>query len=159
MSKVSGSMSEKQPLDLKLGSWGEQQLIRFLNNLEENKDDKFQLFKYRYKTYDLRNSKITGEVKTRRVNSYTYDTTIVGFNKVKECIKEYNENGGRLLKIWRFYFIFKDGVYFWDFKKPDEDYIVDIGGRTDRGIDERKDYCYIDCQKLTLLTTQIKSFS
>jgi len=74
------------------------------------------------------------EVKSRNCNSYTYNTTMIGYNKIEE-IK-------RLNCECYFIFMFQDGNYYYKYNS-DNDFIICDGGRCDRGKKEIKKYCYI----------------
>lgn len=143
--------------DKKLGNSGEQKVLNYLNNLKENENNQYKLFKYQYNTFDLRNKDIIAEVKTRRCKHDTYPTTMIGHNKIKEAINNHDNF------TYDFFFVFSDGLYKWRFwDKDDEEsasYSIGNGGRTDRGYNEIKKYCYIDINHLELVSTEIKSFS
>ena len=151
------STQTKWKSDKQLGNYGERKVLNYLNGLDEYKDNQFKLFKYRYNTFDLRNSDIIAEVKTRRCKHDTYPTTMIGHNKIKEAIANHDNF------TYDFFFVFSDGLYRWRFwDKSEEDsqcYSIGKGGRTDRGYNEIKEYCYIDINHLELITTKIKSFS
>ena len=143
--------------DKKLGNYGEQKVLEYLNNLKENENNQYKLFKYRYNTFDLRNKDVIAEVKTRRCKHNQYPTTMIGHNKIKAAI-ENHENF-----TYDFFFVFSDGLYKWRFwGKDDEEsmcYTIGNGGRLDRGYNEIKKYAYINIEHLELVTTEIKSFS
>ena len=85
------------------------------------------------------------ELKTRRVNVNSYNTTMIGLNKIKfiQSRPEYNA-----------YFVFKfnEGVYY---IKYDNDlfkkFMTKVSGRTDRGKNEFSPYIYIPVNLLTKL--------
>ena len=137
--------------DLLLGNYFERLLLKYLNEQPEYLEDQFSLSKYQYSIFDIKNSKITGELKTRRVTHNRYPDTMIGQNKIVRA-----SNDASATK-YRFYFIFTDGLYFWDFNH--EQYTSRKGGRTDRGKNEIKDYCFINKEYLTIITAEVKSIS
>lgn len=84
------------------------------------------------------------ELKSRRCAHDKYEDTMVSMNKI-----EYASHTERPVY---FCFSFTDGIYFWQYNKEDlENGNVEIrkGGRTDRGVDEIKDYAFIKNKILT----------
>jgi len=78
------------------------------------------------------------ELKSRRCNHDKYPDTMIGLNKINYC--------AHTTRPVYFCFSFEDGLYYWRYNKLDIDYgnvTIRKGGRTDRGIDETKDYAYI----------------
>lgn len=83
------------------------------------------------------------ELKSRRCDHNKYPDTMIGKNKL-----DYAEHTKRPVY---FVFAFNDGLYYWKYNKEDlSNGNVEIrkGGRTDRGMDEIKDYAYIKCEIL-----------
>ena len=81
------------------------------------------------------------EVKSRRNNYNKYPTTMIGYNKIK-WIKNNN------IKDVYFIFVFEDGNYYYKYN-PEDKFETSIGGRWDRGKEEKKLYYYIPINKLT----------
>ena len=133
--------------DKVLGTAKENELVAYLNN---HTDDIYHLYKNKNSVYDFMNGEYICELKTRRNNKDAYPDTMVGYNKIKEA-----EEDVSVFK-YRFYFIFTDGTYYWDFVR--DNYRISMGGRRDRGRPEFKEYAYIDVSQLTLLTTEINSY-
>jgi hypothetical protein len=133
--------------DRQLGLSSELKLIEFLN--KEN-EDPFIKYENRFSLFDIYNSTTIAEIKTRRNRYMKYPSTMVGYNKVKVAEKDPS-------KLYRFYFIFTDGTYYWDYKEGD--YEIRKAGRKDRGVGEYKDYCFIPINKLFLLSTAVQSVS
>lgn len=75
------------------------------------------------------------EIKSRNCNKDTYDTTMIGYNKIIEIKKL----GCKCIFIFMFY----DGNYYYEFDENDKRLIISDGGRKDRGRIEIKKYCYI----------------
>ena len=132
--------------DYSMGSKVEKNLVAFLNQDGAN----YSLYKNEFSTYDFTNGEYICEVKSRRNCYKKYPSTMVGYNKIQ--VAESNSQNK-----YRFYFVFTDGTYYWDFVK--DQYEVNIGGRSDRGRPEYKPYAYINIENLTLFTTEIKSIS
>jgi|DEB0MinimDraft_10_1074344.scaffolds.fasta_scaffold07724_3 hypothetical protein len=130
--------------DYEKGISNEDRVLEFLN---KDNNDKFFKCSKNYE-FDFMNLEYTIELKSRNNNYNTYPSTMCGYNKLK--IAEENPD-----KKYKFLFLFKDGLYEWDFKK--DEYIVKKGGRKDRGKFEYKDYAYIEINKLKLLSDDIKS--
>jgi len=87
-----------------------------------------------YHFFDLYDGKCYYEVKSRNCNVNKYDTTIVGYNKIKfartcgkDCI---------------FIFSFTDGIYYYKYNDKDN-FDVKVCGRSDRGTNEYNMYMYI----------------
>ena len=130
--------------DYEKGISNEDRVLEFLN---KDNDNKFFKCSKNYE-FDFMNLEYTIELKSRNNNYNTYPSTMCGYNKLK--IAEENPD-----KKYKFLFLFKDGLYEWDFKK--DEYTVKKGGRKDRGKFEYKDYAYIEINKLKLLSDDIKS--
>lgn len=135
--------------DLLLGNYFERLLVNYLNT--QYPDDPFELAPYKYSVFDIKNSEITGELKTRRCSHDRYPDTMIGQNKIVRAENDKSDT------IYRFFFIFTDGLYCWDFNK--NEYTTRKGGRTDRGKNEIKDYCFIKTEYLTLISAEVKSVS
>ena len=119
----------------------EENLVNYLN--QPPNENPYALYQEKYSPFDFFNGEYICEVKSRSNTHNQYWTTMVGYNKVK--IAEESNNFK-----YRFYFVFTDGTYFWDFKEGE--YKVNRGG-----IQENKQYAFIPIDKLKLLTTEIKS--
>ena len=135
-------MTTKQR-DLELGKKGEEDVLPLL--LE--KIDKYLCKTSQYAAMDFISPKSYVEVKTRNCSHDFYDTQMMGVNKInfasKSCRQCY------------FVFNFADGVFYWKFNKDDienGDVYYEMGGRCDRGRDERKMYAYIKNNLLVRLS-------
>tara|TARA_R100000664_G_C2759126_1_gene148585 strand:- start:1368 stop:1847 length:480 start_codon:yes stop_codon:yes gene_type:complete len=135
-------------------TFGTQNEIKFLNylNTELYPNDKFSMFKNQHSTMDFINSKIIAELKSRRNKYDAYPDTMVGQNKIEQAEASYKLNKD---KKYKFYFLFTDGLFEWDFKP--EQYSTRLGGRNDRGSNEIKKYSYIDIHYLNFITDDINS--
>ena len=115
--------------------------------------------KNKWNVIDYINDEWVCELKSRRYSINSFASFMVGENKMREA--ETNFKKGQ--KKFRFYFTLKEGVYYWDFEpNPESDeedmkYYYDMGGRCDRGKDERKRTAYIFTEELKLLTDTIHS--
>jgi len=92
----------------------------------------------KYFCFDFSSDSCYVELKSRRCTSSKYPDTMIGMNKLNYASKS--------RKPVYFAFGFDDGLYYWKYNKEDIDngnVEVRKGGRTDRGMDEIKDYGYI----------------
>jgi hypothetical protein len=90
--------------------------------------------------FDFYNDEYYFELKSRNVYKNTYQTTIIGLNKI--------EFAKKTEKFCIFLFKFIDGLYFYIYDKDDPENKINIGGRSDRGIDEYKPYFHIPISSL-----------
>ena len=128
--------------DKSFGTTNEIKLLNYLNTTLYP-DDKFSMFKNEHSTMDFINSNIIAELKSRRNKYNQYPDTMCGYNKIKQAEQSYKSNKG---KEYKFFFLFTDGLYCWDFNP--EEYTTRLGGRNDRGVNERKEYSYINIKYL-----------
>jgi hypothetical protein len=82
------------------------------------------------------------ELKSRRTEKDKYPDTMIGMNKIKFAEKSD--------KPTYFCFSFTDGLFCWKYDKEEAEDAISYrdGGRTDRGVDETKEYAYIKCSYL-----------
>ena len=99
--------------------------------------------------FDFYNDEYYFELKSRNVYKYTYPTTIIGLNKI--------EFAKKTDKVCIFLFKFIDGLNFYIYNKDDPENKINIGGRSDRGIDEYKPYFHIPISSLNPIES-LKSF-
>lgn len=95
----------------------------------------------KYHSFDYVGTGVFVELKSRNCLSTTYDTTMVGMNKINKIKSNL---------IYYFFFKFIDGLFYWKYR-PNE-YLINQGGRYDRGKAEIRDYLYIPVKDLTLTT-------
>ena len=132
--------------DYKIGEIKERLVVDYLNS--KHKKDKYELYKEKNSVMDFYNDKYECELKSRKNKYDAYPTTMLGLNKVQDMKPD---------KKYRYYFLFTDGLYRWEYNK--DDFVTRNGGRCDRGKYEIKKYIYIDIKKLKLLTTRITSLT
>tara|TARA_R110001592_G_scaffold90466_1_gene265957 strand:- start:1722 stop:2141 length:420 start_codon:yes stop_codon:yes gene_type:complete len=132
--------------DLEWGHFNEKKVLKWLNE-NEYSDDIFKLYKNEKKQVDFKNTKIIGELKSRTNNYSRYPTTFFGYNKIKYLLGKEGEN-----RDFKFYFLFTDGLYCWDYKEGEYE-IRDFDHR-ERGV---KDYAYVPIEHLKCITTDIHS--
>lgn len=140
-------MNKRKVFDLKFGERTEKVFFKYVN---ENlfKDD--NLIKGNdYSVYDFSNKNCFVELKSRTNNYKKYETTMVGYNKLKIAEKDETDNN------YIFFFLFTDGLYKWDFNI--REYQVKNGGRYDRGRPEFKPHSFIPIEYLKLVTKDINS--
>jgi hypothetical protein len=126
--------ADKQNADLLIGEEGEDKcLILFREKIDK------QLCKTNQYSYvDFISPKTYVEIKTRRCNHNSYNDIMIGKNKVEFCLKSKKA----CYLAWNF----NDGVYYWKVNKADVEagkVFYAMGGRTDRGVDERKEVAYV----------------
>ena len=102
-------------------------------------------FKDEFDLIDVK-SKVVVEVKSRTNKKMTYPTTIVGYNKILKGL-DYIDKGYIVL----FVFEFIDGIFYYPLE-TNHNLEIRLGGRTDRGRREIKDYAYIPINKLIELS-------
>jgi hypothetical protein len=137
--------------DKSFGDYNEIKLLNYLNCVLYP-NDKFNMFKNEHSTMDFINGKIIAELKSRRNRYNQYPDTMCGLNKINQA--KASAEKGKDIK-YKFYFLFTDGLYCWDYKEGE--YSIRMGGRVDRGSNERKRYAYVDIKYLKLITTDINS--
>jgi len=135
-------------------NFGDYNEIKFLNHLNciLYPEKKFNMFKNEHSTMDFINGDIIAELKSRRNKYRQYPDTMCGLNKIRQA--EASQEKGKDVQ-YKFYFLFTDGLYVWDFNK--DEYTTRLGGRQDRGADERKKYAYVNIEYLKFVTTEINS--
>ena len=105
-----------------------------LENLKKNKN-LYALFDFECDEYKI-------ELKSRRCKKDEYADTMIGINKVQHCLSNTD------IKC-TLVFLFTDGLYYFKLRQKNKDRILyRLGGRNDRGIDERKMYAYIPVELL-----------
>ena len=76
------------------------------------------------------------ELKSRNIKKNTFETTMVGMNKINYALKS--------KKMSYFVFEFTNGLYYWILNKEElKTFEIKKGGTTKRGEIEEKDYLYI----------------
>ena len=110
-------------------------------------DNTLQKVDNRYNLFDFIGEECYMELKSRRNTHNKYPDTMIGCNKIEFAMKTY--------KTIIFCFLFTDGLFYYKFNK--EDYDTGIirsayGGRDNRGIDEKKPYCYIPSKLLVKIS-------
>lgn len=128
--------------DLKYGLKSETDVLQQIKKrvkCEVKKTGKYDIF-----DYGCEESKVFAELKTRRVNCMTYNTTIVGMDKVLQA-KKLKKTGNKVY----FFFKFNDGLYVKKYNKEmlgwGEDFVRNK--RTDFN-DKKKQYCHIPVHTL-----------
>jgi hypothetical protein len=125
---------------------------------EKTHGDTIKKTKSKWNVVDYINDKWVCELKSRRYSINDFSSLMIGKNKIEEAEREYKLDNH---KLYRFYFTMKEGVYYWDYEPNPEDenedvkYYFAMGGRNDRGKDERKETAYIFTDNMKLLTDTI----
>ena len=130
--------------DLKKGNKNEKVVLYYLNKGKYT-EDRFTLYKDPGNPVDFRNDKIIGELKSRSFLHTKHQETFFGYNKLKFLIK--NDDP----KEWKFYFLFTDGLFVWEYNK--EEYTI-----KDFWHLEKQEYIhqvYVDIKYLVKITEEI----
>jgi len=110
-----------------------------LDKLKTAFGDDLEKIQSRWSRMDYKSSNCYVEMKSRRCNHNTYETTMVGEGKLKYAEK-------REVPTY-FAFNFQDGIYYWKYNKEDIEngkVTFSEGGRYDRGRIEKDMYAYIE---------------
>ncbi len=127
-------------------SFGRKNEIKVVKYLNENGGD-YKLYDDEKHEFDFYDGDVVCELKTRTCFLNTYRTTIFGQNKLDEMTPD---------KTYHFYFLFRDGLYKWDYNA--DEYFIDDNGRSDRGRNEYKPHCNIWINDLKLVSKEVKTF-
>jgi len=131
--------------DYKNGRLSERIVLSYLNSRHSQKHQ-YTLYPQKNSVMDFYSDKYECELKSRTCSSDTYDSTMIGENKLLNHKED---------KEYRYYFLFKNGLYRWKYNK--DQYTVKKAGRYDRGGAEIKRHAFIKIEDLQLLTTKINS--
>ena len=94
--------------------------------------------------WDYESNTVLIELKSRRNKKNTYPTTMIGKQKVDLMM----ESGKRVISMFKF----TDGLYYIEVTKDNIcKFLTQVGGRSDRGVDEVNIYYYIPVEMLSLL--------
>jgi len=115
---------------------------RFQDYFKEHKNIIYEKYKNKYSEMDFRNNNNICELKSRNYNSFDFQDTQIGNNKILKAQKE-TENNNSV----DFYFLFKDGLFLWKYEN--------IELRTD--FRYNKKWNYIPVNLLTKVTDKINS--
>ena len=140
--------------DYEMGKINEQRVVKFLN--ENNTEDKYYLETNRFALMDFKmygNSNYLGELKSRNASHSDYPTALIGRNKIEEAQNDWDS--GNRKKTYRFWYLYQDGLFHWDFN-PNQ-YTNGVWHRYRRGKHESNNVCEIEHKFLTLFTSEITS--
>lgn len=132
-------MLSKKEIDIQFGLQAETDLYE---TLKEKFDSDLVRSTNKYDRFDFYSKSCKIELKSRNNYKNKYPTTMIGANKIAECLSDPNRD---------YYFVFKfiDGIYFWKFDKTEYDsFYKGQGGRSDRGYYERNPYLFIPVDSL-----------
>ena len=132
--------------DLEWGHFNERKVIEWLNNNLFIKDN-MKLYKNERKQVDFKNTEIIAELKSRTNKYDKYPTTFFGYNKLEYLLNKEGED-----RQFKFYFLFTDGLYEWDYKEGEYE-LRDFEHR-EKGC---KEYVYVPIENLKLVTEEINS--
>ena len=130
--------------------FGQKEEIRLLELFRKVFDSNLKKTTYKYAPFDFESEHYVIELKSRRCAKDTYPTSMVNCNKIRKMELE-----KRLCFI---VFNYTDGVYFWKYDSKEALKAIEYkkGGRTDRGFDETKMYCFIDNKYLLKIVEPIE---
>jgi hypothetical protein len=109
---------------------------------------------FKYARIDFYGVDYMGELKSRDCWLYSFDTQMIGYNKIVEGFRvlEWYENHMPNYKVYMFFGL-KDGLYSWELTK--ENYELNggdskkkLGGTSKRGRDDFKEHYYIQSKYL-----------
>ena len=132
-------MNIKQKSDLLFGLSNENKMLTILRKHFDSKSIKKTIDKYNPYDYIDKKNKIMIELKSRRIRKLQYPDTMIGLNKIMEGFKHI-DNGYKVFLCWSY----TDGIGCYELSK--DTYNKDwerMGGRCDRGKDERNMCCFI----------------
>lgn len=145
----------KRKNDVAFGDEGERKVLKYLNHSKRFNKTLYKT-KDTYHTYDFINDDYICELKSRRSASDKYCSAMCGLNKITEITKFPD-------KKLRFYWLFTDGLYYWDYKKnnaldwENNQWYSALGGRFDRGYKEEIMCCYVRYKYLQKVTGKVKA--
>ena len=122
-------MNQTKIRDLQFGNSNETRIKPKLDHVFGNLIDNNILNKY--SKIDFQNDSFAIEYKRRRIQFGRYPTLFFDEGKINEGW-EYVRRGIRTFFIWEC----NDDLYYWELKTGE--YFYEVGGRTDRGKNERK---------------------
>lgn len=135
--------------DLYLGKKAEMELLPLFREVF---DASLNLTTHSYDTMDYESKDTIIELKTKNYNYRNLSDMMIGANKVKRVSDEYHK------KKKNGYLVFNclDAIYYWKFNEEEfKDAITyRMGGRMDRGKDERKICAFVNKKYLKLLKTK-----
>ncbi len=136
--------------DLKFGKINEKKLCYYLNK-DKYKNDFLKMYKNEKNQVDFKNNSEISELKARQNEYSRYPTTFFGYNKLQHIDKLKNTKN----RIFKFYFLFTDGLYEWTYNKDSKYTIQDDYFHKERGRDIKM--VHVDINDLTLLTKDLTS--
>lgn len=141
-------MNVRKLKDIEFGNYYERIVIEFLNK-DLYSNNKLRFFKNPFNVMDMvsKDEKDIIELKSRRIKHNEYFDIMIGLNKIVEAQKypQYD---------YYMYFLCLDGLYGWKYDKTKK-FDIRMGGRCDRGIDERKMCAFIPTKDLFFISSKI----
>ena len=144
--------------DLTFGRKNERLVISYLNSQEEFESEWYVAYRNQYNQVDFSSWKVIAELKSRKVSATKYPDTMFGENKMK-YLKDKNMKGEN--RIFRFYFLFTDGLFSWEFDPTKNQLDTEYEIRDHYHQEKRKyePYCFVKPQYLTKVTDTFNSFT
>lgn len=107
--------------DLEFGKFNEKKLLSYLNK-NVYQDNFLKMYKNEKNEVDFKNDSEISELKSRQNNKDKYPTTFFGYNKLIHLDKLKNPKK----RIYKFYFLFTDGLYSWTYNRDSKYEIKDF---------------------------------
>ena len=137
--------------DLAFGKMNEKKFLWFINQ-NGCSEDYLHMYKNEKNEVDFKNETEISELKSRQNCYKQFQTTFFGYNKLIHIDKLKNEKD----RIFKFYFLFTDGLYEWTYNDKSKYTIQDYFHREKQRI---IDMVHIDIKDLTFITDTITSRS
>ena len=128
---------------------GEKAEIRLFPHFKEIFDDSLVRSTEKYSLFDFYGDDVIIELKSRNYSKDRYPTTMIGMNKINECLNDKSN------KSYYFVFEFTDGLYYWRF--TEKRYLKckqEWRGTNKRGYWEESLYLMIPVDKLKPLNIE-----
>jgi len=131
---------------VEMGNKNEELFLPLLKTIYGTDLERTNANKWAENDYISKKNNVKIEMKSRTCYSYSFPTTMLGANKLREIFQNFNMN-------YVFIFVFLDGVYSWTYS--DENYelaggkdAVKVAGTNERGYDDYKYHFFIPIKHL-----------
>ena len=133
-------------------AWGKMNEKKFLWFMNQNiyAEDFLHMYKNEKNEVDFKNGSEISELKSRQNCFSKFQTTFFGYNKLIHIDKLKNDKN----RIFKFYFLFTDGLYEWTYNDKSKYTIQDYFHKEKQRI---IDMVHIEIKELTFITDTITS--